>query len=205
MLYKTPAILPLLYPSLTWSKFTSEKEVYLTFDDGPIPEVTPWVLDILEQYHAKATFFCIGDNARKYPELVKEILKRGHSIGNHTYNHLNGWQTPTDLYIENTEKAEAFLPLNQEKPLFRPPYGRISPAQINVLKKRYEIIMWSVLTRDYNQKVTADECFHRSLKAVKPGSIVVFHDSEKAKKNLYAVLPKFIEALLSSNYKLINL
>lgn len=205
MLYKTPHILEFIYPSLTWKRDTTDKVAYLTFDDGPIPEVTPWVLDVLDEYGVKATFFCIGDNARKYPELVQEIIKRGHQIGNHTHNHLNGWHTSLPDYLANIQEAESFLPKSNSKALFRPPYGRIKRSQLKALKKHYEIIMWSVLTHDYNQALNVEECYNNSIKAVEPGAIIIFHDSIKAEKNLKAVLPNFIKTLLSFNYKLINL
>ncbi|MBX2840607.1 MAG: polysaccharide deacetylase family protein [Flammeovirgaceae bacterium] len=185
-----------LYPTLTWSRYAEEKVIYLTFDDGPIPEMTPEILEILDQFNAKATFFCVGDNVRKYPEIAQEALAKGNALGNHTYNHLNGWQMATDSYYENIQQCgNQFALLNgtPEIKLFRPPYGRISRSQIKQIQHDYEIIMWDVLSGDFSQKLDKKKCLEKSIKFTQPGSIIVFHDNLKAKKNLDYVLPRYLE------------
>lgn len=188
MFAKSPAILKLLYPSLLWDISTDKKEIFLTFDDGPNPEITPWVLDCLKKYNAKATFFCVGENVCKYPDTQKKILEEGHSVGNHTYNHLKGWETNNNVYFQNIQKAKEYINSN----LFRPPYGRIGPLQIKSIKKEYSIIMWSVLTYDFDNNISPEKCYKNSIELTKKGSIVVFHDSLKASKNLKYALPKFL-------------
>jgi len=185
---RTPALVRSVFPGKIWSFPTSEKEIYLTFDDGPIPELTPWVLEQLDRFNAKATFFCVGDNAEKHPEILREVLRGGHSVGNHTFNHLHGWKTPGNIYLRNVLKA-GFLLKTQ---LFRPPYGKLSLQQYNALKNHYKIVMWSVLTKDYDRNTTQEQCLQRSLQS-RPGDIVLFHDNVKARKNLEYALPRFLE------------
>lgn len=201
-MFKTPVILPIIYPSLVWEIETTEKVVYLTFDDGPIPDVTEQVLDILKDHNAKATFFCIGDNIAKYPDILRKVISENHSVGNHTFNHLNGWKTNHDIYIRNTEMCSEILSDFQlSSTFFRPPYGRISQKQIKSLAANYQIIMWSVLSKDYNTKIDKKTCFERTLKFTKSGSIVVFHDSLRAAKNMLYVLPKLLEKLSHQGYR----
>ena len=197
MFEKPPGIFKKIYPSLTWDIGVEEKEIFLTFDDGPHPLITPKVLDILDKHNAKAVFFCVGDNVRKYPETYSQILERGHKTGIHTYNHLNGWKTDNKSYLQNIEKSAKYINSN----LFRPPYGRISPSQIKILKKKYKIIMWSILTRDYDSAVSKQQCFEITINKTSPGSIVVFHDSEKAEKNMIYALPLFLDHFISRGYK----
>jgi len=159
--------------------------VYLTFDDGPIPEATPWVLDTLAKYEAKATFFCVGDNVRKHKSIFDRISNEGHSIGNHSQHHLNGWYTDSMKYIADVTEAAEYIDSN----LYRPPYGKLKPSQYKALKKEYRIIMWDVLSMDYDPTVTAEQCKDIVLKNTKEGSIVVFHDSLKSIDKLKAVLP----------------
>jgi peptidoglycan/xylan/chitin deacetylase (PgdA/CDA1 family) len=200
---KVPAKIPkwirLLGIGLTFRIPTEKKEVFLTFDDGPIPELTPWVLDELAKHEAKATFFLVGENAEKHPHLVKRILDEGHRIGNHTFNHLNGFKSSVLQYITNTEKCQkALLPyLNEnETPLFRPPYGRLTPREIIKLKKRnFKIILWDVLSKDYDQKTSPEECLNNVVQNVISGSIVVMHDNLKAEKNLKLALPEILPGL----------
>jgi peptidoglycan/xylan/chitin deacetylase (PgdA/CDA1 family) len=185
------------YPSLLWKVIPPEKTIYLTFDDGPIPEVTPWVLSLLKKFNAKATFFCIGDNINKNPDIFNMIVSEGHSIGNHTFNHLNGWKTSAKNYIENIALAEEILykdtPVKATQKLFRPPYGRITPGQIKTLqKKNYQIVMWDVISCDYNTNISGEECFNNVVEQAGSGSIVVFHDSLKASENLKMVLPEVL-------------
>lgn len=203
---KTPAFIPWLFPRYTWKKPSDKKELYLTFDDGPIPEVTTWVLDQLEHYNAKATFFCIGDNIEKHPEVFESILKNRHAIGNHTQNHLQGWNTNTQRYLENTYKAEAVISKHSKgytipKKLFRPPFGKIKSSQSKVLlEKGYEIIMWRILTFDWKTSTTPEHTLKHALKA-RNGDIIVFHDSLKASKNIKFTLPKFLEHFSKEGYE----
>ena len=194
---KYPSILRLLYPGRL-SVIKKQKAIYLTFDDGPVPEVTPWVLQELKKFDAKATFFCIGENVQKHPEIFQQLLKDNHCIGNHTYNHLDGWKTSTSEYLENTEKTNEILesesiPQAQLK-LFRPPYGKIKNTQARKLTKSgYQIVMWDVISGDYDSDFSAEKCFHNVIDNSTEGSTIVFHDSQKAFQNLKVVLPKVLE------------
>ncbi|MCE7864170.1 MAG: polysaccharide deacetylase family protein [Bacteroidetes bacterium CHB5] len=206
-LFQTPFFLPWLYPQLIWRMPVIEKKVYLTFDDGPVPGATDFVLETLKPYNAVATFFCIGDNVQKHPEVFAKILTAGHAVGNHTFNHLNGWNTPLRSYLDNTVKCETILSthgtnhlLPATAPLFRPPYGRITRHQIKALKEKYKIIMWDVLTQDYRQRISPDKCLRGTIQATRPGSIVVFHDSYKAERNLMFALPRYLEYLNTEGY-----
>lgn len=182
--------------NLTWRKSSSSKVIYLTFDDGPVPEVTPFVLDLLDKYNVKATFFCVGDNVQKYPEIYAEVLRRGHKTGNHTFNHLKGFSLTTEEYIANVDEAAEYI----DSRLFRPPYGRIKKKQIDKLQLRYEIVMWDLITHDYNQKLSKESIFHNVKRYSRNGSIVVFHDSIKAKNNMLYALPLSIEYWNSQGY-----
>lgn len=188
-------------PSLTWSLPNDANKVYLTFDDGPIPEVTPWVLDVLQYYDVKATFFCIGNNVASYPDVYKRILAEGHTIGNHTYDHLNGWNTEPNLYYQNIEKAAELI----DSKLFRPPYGRIKTKQINHLKEHYQIIMWDILSGDFDQKKSPEQCIDNVLRNTTSGSIIVMHDSLKAEQNIKGSLEKIIQRILEKGYKFSSL
>lgn len=196
MLYKTPSVLPWLYPKLVWQK---EDGVYLTFDDGPIPEVTEFVLDTLQKFNVKATFFCIGDNIAKHPTIFQKVVEAGHRIGNHTEHHVNGWKTPTKEYIHEVAECQNRILEKVDSKLFRPPYGRVSRDQIRKLSPEFDIIMWSVLSQDYNAKISAEDCLAGTCKALRPGSIVLFHDSLKAQKNMEYALPRFIEFALEAS------
>ena len=182
---------------LLWRKSSSEKVIYLTFDDGPVPEVTPLVLDLLDEYNLKATFFCVGENVEKYPAIYNEVLKRGHKTGNHTYNHLKGVSFSTAEYVANVEKAT----LRIESNLFRPPYGRLKNKQRKALKARYEIVMWDVITHDYNSNLTPITIMQNIKRYSRNGSLVVFHDSLKAERNMLTVLPLAIEYWNSKGYR----
>ena len=173
------------------------KRIFLTFDDGPVPEITPDVLQLLSDYQIKATFFCVGENIQKYPYIFEQILKKGHSVGCHTYNHLNGWKTPKDEYIQNIAKCNNFI----QTKLFRPPYGKATPAQIELLKSNYFTILWSVLSGDFDTGITGEQCLQNAVNNTVDGSIVVFHDSIKAKERLMYALPKFIEHFLAQGFK----
>ena len=202
-----PRIIRWIYPRRIWTGPAEGNQIYLTFDDGPIPEVTPWVLDLLKEYRAKATFFCIGDNVKKHPEIFRRIVAEGHSIGNHTFNHLNGWSTDTSHYVQNVLKAEKILEINSsaeiraKNRLFRPPFGRLRPLQAKELQKRgFKLVMWEIISEDYDRKVSSEKCFDNVSKNAKPGSIIVFHDSLKAQKNLEACLPKVLELFSQKGY-----
>ena len=191
-----PRFLRPLFGNVIWRANTSSKVIYLTFDDGPVPEVTPRVLDILDRYGWKATFFCVGDNVARYPDLYADILKRGHKTGNHTFNHLKGFQYSKEEYVENVEKAAKFI----DSKLFRPPHGRIKPSQLRALKIHYKIVMWDVITHDYNKKVSPDRILQTVQKYLRSGSLVVFHDSVKAERNVLEALPRAIEFWQSKGY-----
>jgi peptidoglycan/xylan/chitin deacetylase (PgdA/CDA1 family) len=191
---------------------TKAKEIYLTFDDGPIPGPTEFVLDTLKQFNAKATFFCIGENISKHPEIFQQVIIEGHAVGNHTFNHMKGWGTSTEKYVSNVEmcanEMSKKLPslgyqIHQQPGtnfLFRPPYGRIRPKQIKMLKGKYQIVMWDVLTSDYNISQSPEACLKGSIKATRPGSIVVFHDSLKAERNMKYALPRYLEHFVKQGY-----
>ncbi|WP_281979559.1 polysaccharide deacetylase family protein [Tenacibaculum mesophilum] len=198
---KTPRILKRLFAKYTWSFFSTQKEIFLTFDDGPIPKVTEFVLNQLNEFNAKATFFCIGDNIRKYPAVFSRIVNEGHSVGNHTFNHLNGWKNSNTAYIDNINKCENLLS-HQKTKLFRPPYGKIKRKQAKqLLASDYKIIMWDVLSADFDPTITKEECLQNVLGNVKNGSIIVFHDSIKASDKLYYALPKVLKEFSLQGYK----
>jgi len=199
---KTPIAVIRFFKEYIWEKPNAEDKIYLTFDDGPIPEVTPWVLDILEKYDIKATFFCVGDNISKHPEIFKRIVKENQSIGNHTYNHLNGWKTTDKDYLENFNKTQKLIDShNSTSKLFRPPYGRITNPQAKVIKDLgFDIVMWSVLSKDYKLNVKPQKVYDNMLSNTKSGSIIVCHDNVKAFEVLKQSLPRFIEALLKRGF-----
>lgn len=187
----------LIFPEMVWSKPSKNKELYLTFDDGPHPVITPKVLNILDAYGAKATFFCVGENVMKYKETYQEILNHEHQTGNHTYHHLTGWNTPTEKYITDVKKCAKEV----TSPLFRPPYGKIKFKQLKLLgKEGYQIVMWSVLTGDYQFTNHKEKLLNTAIKKTKPGSIIVFHDSEKAADNLLFLLPKYLAHFSKKGY-----
>ncbi len=195
MLHRIPRWFQYLFPRYTWNLRVEEKVIYLTFDDGPLPDITEWVLEILNEYEAKATFFVVGGNVSKYPQIIAKINRDGHAIGNHTFHHIKGWETSVKSYLEDVEKCSLIIKeYTREVPaLFRPPYGRIKPSQAKVLRENYKLIMWDTLTVDYDKNLDGQKCLTNSIRATRPGSIVVFHDSIKAEKNLKYVLPKYIK------------
>ena len=193
-----PLFYRMLFPECVWRIHKKQKTVYLTFDDGPIPEVTPWVLDTLDAYGVKATFFMVGDNAARHPELVQEVLRRGHSVGNHTMNHLQGRKVNTCDYVDNVEKANALLKTN----LFRPPHGLMRWAQSKVLRSNYTMIMYDVVTRDYARNIDGEGVLNNVKCFARKGSIIVFHDSLKAEQNMKYALPRAIEWLKENGYTL---
>lgn len=193
-----PQFIRYLYPSAIWRMDKDKRAVYLTFDDGPIPKVTPWVLDVLDKYGIKATFFMVGDNIRKHPDEFHMVVERGHRIGNHTFNHIRGLSYDINSYLENTDKACKMM-MNTN--LFRPPHGYMSPKQYVELKKRYKIVMWDLVTRDYNRKFTGEQILQKVKKYVRNGSIITFHDSLKSEENIRYALPKAIEWLMEQGYE----
>jgi len=185
-------------PAARWRYKTDNKEVYLTFDDGPIPDITDFVLDELEHHQAKATFFCLGKNALANPELMRRIKLEGHTIGHHTFEHTNGWKVPTEVYVNEVKRGAVVTGGH----FFRPPYGRITPAQAKAISKDYSIVMWDVLAKDYDDKSTGDDCVRRIQQTVKPGSIIVLHDSAKAWPRLKTALPAVLAWLNEEGYEM---
>ncbi|SDL20078.1 Peptidoglycan/xylan/chitin deacetylase, PgdA/CDA1 family [Pedobacter sp. ok626] len=203
-LVKSPLLLKWYYPSLTWNKSRSEKVIYLTFDDGPIPDVTTFVLKTLKSFDAKATFFCIGDNIVKHPDVFEQIKKDGHQIGNHTFNHLKGWKTEDKTYLNNFKACQKLTQTH----LFRPPYGRIKKSQISEIKSAYpemQIVMWDVITGDFDLNLSPEECYRNAIKHTTSGSIVVFHDSLKAFDRLEYALPRFLQYFTDKGFSFLTL
>lgn len=193
---RPPFLYRMYFSEALWRVPGSEKCVYLTFDDGPIPQVTPWVLDVLREYDVKATFFCVGDNVTRNPGLFDSLRANGHQVGNHTMSHVRGMQMSTPDYLWNIEKANDLI----ESPLFRPPHGFMRPSQFAAIKEKYTTVMWDVVTRDYSRNLTGDQVLHNVCRYTRNGSIIVFHDSLKAQKNLTYALPRAIEWLLKNGY-----
>lgn len=200
---KTNRFIKIIFPNYIWDVPNDENKVYLTFDDGPTPEITEWTLAQLKSYNAKATFFFIGDNVRKFPEIFDKVIQDGHSIGNHTFNHLNGWNTTTKEYISNARLYETeHYSLNTEHcNLFRPPYGKIKPSQSKILRKLgYKIIMWDIISYDFDATISPEKCLENVLKNIQSGSIIVFHDSKKAVTNLEYALPRTLQFLKEKGF-----
>ena len=202
---KTNWTIKKLFSSYVWNIPNTANKIYLTFDDGPIPEITEWVLEELKKHKVKATFFCIGDNIEKHPEIFKKVIGEGHTIGNHTFNHLNGWKTVTESYIENFQRCEdtirKFAINDLICKIFRPPYGKITRSQAKTIQQSgYKIIMWDVLSVDFDSALSREKCLENVLSNVRSGSIIVFHDSIKAFKNLEYVLPKTLIYLKENNF-----
>lgn len=200
--HKTNIFIKRFWPEFAWDIPTAPpKTIYLTFDDGPIPDVTDFVLDELAKHKAKATFFCVGHNVEKHPDVFGRVLAQGHKVGNHTFNHLNGWKTPEENYIQNIEICQQQLErqasenqyISKGKKLFRPPYGKLTSLQAQVLKPYYRLIMWDVLTADFDQTLSEEKCLRNAIRYTQSGSIVVFHDSLKAERNLRYVLPRYLK------------
>ncbi len=195
---RPPEVITRMMPRVTWGFYGEYRKVFLSFDDGPTEDVTPWVLERLKEHNAKATFFCLGRNVDHNPGILQQILSDGHSVGNHTYSHLKGYGTRNQQYFDDIELARNLI----DSELFRPPYGRILTSQITEIIKDYRIIMWDVLSYDYNRRVSGDTIVRNVTKNVRSGSIVVFHDSAKARKNLYHALPQVLEFLSKEGYEM---
>jgi peptidoglycan-N-acetylglucosamine deacetylase len=195
-LVKTPALIKSFFSDHIWDINTPEKEIYLTFDDGPIPVVTPWVLDILAKYSFSATFFCVGENVRKYPKILERISTEGHAIGNHTYNHMNGWVTGSDDYIQNMRLCDEFI----DTKLFRPPYGKLKPFQSHQIREDKKIVMWDILSGDFDPNISAEKCIDNVISNYVPGSIIVFHDNVKSFDKLKIVLPAVFDHLIENDF-----
>jgi len=196
--FKTPGIVKKIFPDLIWEIPSQHKMIYLTFDDGPVYTATDWVLNVLKDYNIKATFFCIGKNVAKNPELYEKILEANHRVGNHTYNHIPGWNTSNRLYYQDVEKCRQLV----NSKLFRPPYGKIMFFQSKALiAKGYEVIMWDVLTGDFDTNISPQQCLANAIKHTVPGSIIVFHDSLKASDNMKFAMPLFVEHFLNEGFE----
>ena len=195
---KTPQWLQWLYRSCIWHIPTKEKTIYLTFDDGPNPIATNFVLDELKKHNAQASFFCVGKNVVEYQTIYQRILDEGHAVGNHTYNHLNGWKTDSKTYLEDVHQARQYIDTN----IFRPPYGRIKRFQIQQIQTAFNmrIIMWDVLSGDFDTTISAQTCIENVILSTKPGSIIVFHDSEKAFERLSIALPTILAFFVAEGY-----
>lgn len=202
---KTAAIIKRLFHNQIWDIPNNGNKIYLTFDDGPTPEITEWVLSVLKESGVKATFFCIGNNIEKYPQLFKKVTENGHAIGNHTFNHVLGWKTPTKEYLKNVESCadqiQKLQATSHKSKIFRPPYGKIKPSQSKELRKLgYKIIMWDVLSADFDRSISPEKCLENATRKVTSGSIIVFHDSLKAAENLKFALPKTIRFLKEKGF-----
>jgi peptidoglycan/xylan/chitin deacetylase (PgdA/CDA1 family) len=204
-LHKSNFLMRAVYPDFQWKVKTNEKVIYLTFDDGPIPDITDAVLDCLAAYNAKATFFCIGDNIQKHPEVFDRVIAQGHTIGNHTFNHLRGWATKEEIYLTNFQQCEEVIREKVEltageRLLFRPPHGRIKKGQAKAILQTHEIVMWDVLTGDFSADLSPERVLQKTLKYTESGSIVVFHDSLKAEKKMLYALPRMLQHFSELGY-----
>ncbi len=201
LIEQPPRIYRMLFRKALWRLIPEnkhEKVVYLTFDDGPIPETTEWILDTLARYNVAATFFCVGDNVCKYPHLYRKILEAGHHVGNHTHNHLQGLFSSTTRFLSNAQEASRWI----QSPLFRPPHGHMRIPQTLEISKLYKVVMWDVVTRDYSKHITPEDVFQNVKHYTRNGSIIVFHDSIKSQQNVKEALPRSIEWLISEGYEL---
>ena len=197
MFVKTPSLTKYLFPSLVWKKNTDQKKIWITFDDGPDEKVTPYLIDVLEKFGIKATFFIIGNQAKKYPELVKLIIDNGHKIGNHSFSHLNGFSTNKNKYLEDVEQAKKYI----DSDIFRPPYGKITPLQIKKLKKDFKIIMWDIMSWDFKKNIYPNKIYKNVIDNVENGSIILFHNNLKSYNNLKNSLEIILEKLKDKGYQ----
>ncbi len=196
-LVRPPYLFRKLIPGALWRMNKTEKKIYLTFDDGPVPGVTPEALSVLKNFNVKATFFCVGNNVRKHPEIFKQIISEGHAVGNHTFAHADGWNMTTKNYLSEVQKCSEIF----SSKLFRPPYGRMRTPQRKKIQRKFKIVLWDVLTYDFDSELSGEDCLQATLKNSREGSIVVFHDSVKAKERMLFVLPKFIEEMKGRGFE----
>ena len=197
MFVKTPSIAKYLYPSLVWKKNTEQKKIWITFDDGPDKKVTPFLVNLLGKFNIKATFFIIGKQAKKHPELVKLIINNGHKIGNHSFSHLNGYSTKNNKYLQDIEQAKKHI----NSDIFRPPFGKITPFQIKNLKKDFKIIMWDIMSWDFKENISSDKILRNVMDNVESGSIILFHNNLKSYNNLKKTLEIILEKLKEQEYQ----
>ena len=195
--FRTPFLFKYFFNKIVWSIKGEGKNIYLTFDDGPIPSVTPWVLEVLKQYNAKATFFCVGENVKKYPEIFQNVLDDGHMVGNHTFHHINGMKHKAQAYIADVAQADEYIKSN----LFRPPYGKLTYKQYKAISKTYKIVLWDVLSGDFDKGISYLTCLKKLQKNIRPGSVIVFHDSVKSEGVLKLVLPQILEEYTMKGFK----
>lgn len=202
-MHHVPSLIPRIFDKFIWNKSRDEKTVYLTFDDGPVPQVTDFVLNELSKRGMKATFFMVGANVEKHPNLAKEVFQSGNGIGNHTFNHLDGFRNPDSLYLENIEKCQNILQdkLDFSPSLFRPPYGKISKTQSKLILEKYQIIMWDVLSGDYAKDQSPEKCLSKTMKYSKNGSIILFHDQQKTERVVKRVLPEYLNFINDKGYQ----
>lgn len=204
-LVKTPGWLKKLFPGCVWDMPVKDKTLYLSFDDGPHPTITPFVLEQLKKYNAKATFFCVGNHVAKYPDIFQQVMKEGHAVGNHTFHHINGWKTTNEDYLNDIKKADAYI----HSRLFRPPYGRLKRSQLSRLTRgenKMAVIMWNILAGDWDIDMEPEKCYRRMKRKISPGDIIVFHDSEKAWDRMSYTLPLLLQdfSLLGYQFRAIN-
>ena len=197
MFVKTPSLTKYLFPSLVWKKNTDQKKIWITFDDGPDEKVTPYLINVLEKFNIKATFFVIGNQAKKHPELVKLIINNGHKIGNHSFSHLNGFSTNNNQYLEDVEQAKKYI----DSDIFRPPFGKITPFQIKNLKKDFKIIMWDIMSWDFKENIYPNKIYKNVIDNVENGSIILFHNNLKSYNNLKNSLEIILEKLKDKGYQ----
>ncbi|MCA8830879.1 polysaccharide deacetylase family protein [Hymenobacter sp. BT728] len=202
-LHRMPGLVQRLFPECLWTMPATERVIYLTFDDGPIPEETPFVLEQLAQFGAQATFFCVGENVRRHPAVARQVLAGGHRLANHTYHHISGWSHSRPEYLADVEQCRLVLADVQPetRPLLRPPYGRITPGLARQLHQTHQVVMWDVLTCDYDPNFAPEQCLATAILLTRPGSIVVFHDSLKARRNLRYVLPRYLAHFAALGYR----
>jgi len=194
---KTPRIIQEMFPGFIWNiPSAGHKTLYLTFDDGPTPHITNWVLKQLAEYNAKASFFCVGEQIARHPHIMKKVREQGHAVGSHTFSHESGWATDQHTYMRSARKTARMI----DSDLFRPPFGRVKPAQAKALNEQFRVVMWDVMSGDFDASITPDQCFQNVAVKAQPGSIIVFHDSVKARKNLFYTLPKVLEHFSEQGY-----
>ncbi|RNI28397.1 polysaccharide deacetylase family protein [Rufibacter immobilis] len=202
--HRTPPVLPWLFPKVWWRRPVQDKTIFLTFDDGPIPEVTPFVLQQLAQHQAKATFFCVGENLVRHPEIARQVLAQGHLLANHTHQHVKAWKTSPQAYLQQVHQCQAELEKVgrnlSDKKLFRPPHGQLTRQHVRILSPEYQIVMWSALTYDFDATLSPEKCLAKALEIIKPGAVVVLHDSLKAERNLRFVLPRLLHHFSGLGY-----